>query len=245
MQTPSSKTPIFRCLAVTRYSARMLGKFATNQALTALGLQMTAAADALDAANTAYEDSKVAIIQTRVDVKYADFVSDTEVGNLLLRATLADGKPKGPIYQILAPEGKTPLVRPFGQKQVDALADLEGRINATAGIWADHVKEAAVVHALRTDYETALAARDAAWQKAKNLRVARNVARDQFVTTYLHITLEVKQLFPKDERMQDLYFDVVERDANEPDADPAAAPADPTAPAAPPAPAGGTGATGP
>jgi hypothetical protein len=59
----------------------------------------------------------------------------------------------------------------------------------------------------------------AADRAAKKLRVARNVAKDQFVTAYVHITLEVKQLFPRDPRMQDLFFDDVEKDQNEPEAE--------------------------
>lgn len=243
MQTPNSKTPISRCLALARYSARMLGKFTSTPALVTLGQQMTGAADLLSASNAAYEDSKVAVIQARVDVKYVDFASDNGVESLLLRAKLADGKNKGTIHQVLAPDGKVPLVKPFGQKQVDALSDLEGRLKAASALWADADKELTTISALKADYKLALEGRDAAWQKARDLRVARNVARDKFITDYVHITLAVKQLFPKDTRMQDLFFDEVERDQNEPEAEetPAGGPTGP----GPSGPQGPTGPTGP
>lgn len=223
MQTPNSKTPIPRCLALAHYAAWMLGKFASNSDLVALSQQMTAAADALEAASTAYEDSKRAIIRARVDVKYADFLSDSEVQNLLRRAELADGKSGGPIYRVLAPDGKTPLIKPFGQSQVDVLEDLKGRIEAATPLWADAPKELGTVQKIQTDYSTAITTRTTAWNTAKKLRVARNVAKDQFVTAYVHITLEVKQLFPRDPRMQDLFFDEVEKDQNEPEAEAGAA----------------------
>lgn len=221
MQTPNKKTAIPRCLALASYSARMMSKFPSNQVLVGLGVKITAAAGLLHQANLAYEASKQAIIEARVEVKYIDFFGDDETHKLLRRAELADGgKPGGPIHTALAPKGKTPLVKPFGQSQVAVLKDLEGRIQATAAMWPEAAGEQAAVQKIREDYEGALGARDAAWQSARNLRVARNVARDQFVLAYVDATLEVKQLFPRDSRMQELFFDEVEKDQNEPEASP-------------------------
>lgn len=255
MQTPNSKTTILRCLNLAYYAARMLGKFTAQQELLDLSKGLTDGSDALSKASTIYEASKVAIIQARVDVRYIDWFGDTAISQLLLRAELADGKANGPIYLTLAPAGKTPLVKPFGLAQVQALKDLEGRIKATFTIWPEGPAELAKIQQVRQDYEVALATRDAAWQSAKDLRVLRNVARDQFVILYVNTTLDVKKFYPKDGRMQDLFFDEVEKDQNEPDPEPAAAGAGtpgataasgPSGPAAGPTGAtGATGATGP
>jgi hypothetical protein len=232
MQTPNSKTTILRCLNLAYYAARMLGKFTAQQELLDLSKGLTDGSDALSKASTIYEASKVAIIQARVDVRYIDWSGDAAVSQLLLRAQLADGKANGPIYTLLAPEGKTPLVKPFGQTQVQALKDLEGRIKATFNIWPEAPNELTKIQQIRQDYEVVLATRDTAWQAAKDLRVLRNVARDQFVILYVNTTLDVKKLYPKDVRMQDLFFDEVEKDQNEPDPEPTAG-------------AGATGASGP
>ncbi len=217
MQTPNIKTTIPRCLALASYTGRMLGKVSAKPALAPLAQQIADSANALEQANTAYEQSKRAIIYARVDVKYIDFAADGESLNVVRRAELADGRANGPIAKLVAPDGRAALVKPFGQKQVDVLKDLEGRLQAASGLWADAAAEQSKVHAIRIDYEASLAARDQAWQAAKNLRVVRNVAKAKFVAAYVDATLEVKQLFPGDARMQELFFDEVEKDANEPE----------------------------
>src|SRR4051812_47021626 len=119
MQNPTIKTPISRCLQLGRYSARMLGKLPQNQLLTACALKMSHIGATLDTASQAYEQSKLGIIDARVDVKYVDLTTDTEIQSFLRRVETADNKAGGPLFSIIAPEGKTALVKPFGQKQLD------------------------------------------------------------------------------------------------------------------------------
>ncbi|APR77741.1 Hypothetical protein A7982_03088 [Minicystis rosea] len=168
--------------------------------------------EALDEAHRAYEASAITIVQARVDVKFADYFSDTEIKQLLRRAELADGRAGGPIYKAIAPEGQTALIRPFGQKQVDILVDLEGILHALAATWPGAAQEEAVVKGLRTSYEAALQSRTETWQKARDLRAARNVAKLAFVKGYTEISLGVKALFVHDKKMVDLLFDDVESD---------------------------------
>lgn len=76
MQLPTTKTPVSKCLDLAGYSTRMLARFPANPALAPLGAKMASVAQALSSAQTAYADAVKAILATRVDVKYENFVSD-------------------------------------------------------------------------------------------------------------------------------------------------------------------------
>lgn len=227
MQNPTTKTPILRCLQLGRYASRMLGKFSKAPDLVPLAAKMTEITAPLDKASKAYEDAKGAIVEARVDVKFADHITDAELQNFIRRIELADGKAAGPLFKVIAPEGKTALVKPFGQKQLDVLVDLLGKLNALAPTWAGAAQEITTFEGLRQSYKDALTARDAAWQTARNLRVARNLAKEAFIAGYLETSFKVKALYPQDRKMQDLFFDEVENEVEKDlgdDADAAGAP---------------------
>ncbi|MEO5728240.1 MAG: hypothetical protein ABI134_13255 [Byssovorax sp.] len=190
---------------------------------------MSAISATLEKENQAYEQSKLVIIDARVDVKFIDLTTDAEIQNHLRRVEIADNKAGGPLFKNVAPEGKTALVKPFGQKQLDALNDLVGRLNALAPTWPAAAQESATIDGLAKSYKAALDSRDNAWQSARNLRIARNLAKQAFITGYLEISFGVKALYPQDKKMQDLFFDEVENEVEkdlgeepEPEAAPAA-----------------------
>lgn len=190
----------------------MLGKFPKVSELVAFAAKMTAATAALEGAKLAFESSAMAIVEARVDVRYIDMITDSELLNLIRRVELADGKAGGRIFKLIAPEGKTALVKPFGQSQVKVLVDTCGVLNELKPTWAGAAQEWTLVDGLRDQYDTALKGRDAAWQSARNLRVARNLAREAFIKAYLEISYGVKALYPDDKKMQDLFFDDVSND---------------------------------
>jgi hypothetical protein len=167
-------------------------------------------------------------------VRFIDLFTDTELQSLLRRVETADGKAGGPLFKVVAPEGKTALVKPFGQKQLDVLVDLIGTLTALAATWPGAAQEIAVLEGLAKSYKAALDDRDSAWQSARNLRIARNLAKQAFLTGYLEISFSVKALYAQDKKMPDLFFDdvsnEVEKDiGEEPPVE--AAPAVPAAPA--------------
>jgi hypothetical protein len=214
----------------------MLGKLPQNPSLSAFALKMSDISSALDNGNQAYEQSKLGIIDARVDVTYVDLTTDSEIQSFLRRVETADNKAGGPLFTIIAPEGKTALVKPFGQKQLDVLVKLTGTLKAMAGTWPGAAQEMPVLQDLAKSYQAALEYRDTAWQSARHLRIARDLAKQAFLTAYLEISFGVKALFPQDKKMQDLFFDdvenVIEKDIGaEPavDAAPAAPAADPPA----------------
>lgn len=209
MQNPTMKTPIPRCLHLGRYSARMLGKFPQVAELVTFTAKMNAITATLDSAFQTYEESKLAIVAARVDVRFADHTTDIELKNLIRRVELADGKAGGPLFSILVPDGKSALVKPFGQSQLDVLVDLAGALATLVSTWPGAAQEGLTVNGLRETYQTAIDGRTAAWKNARNLRLARNIAKQAFITGYLEISFGVKSLYPTDKAMQDLFFDDV------------------------------------
>ena len=242
MQNPTIKTPIPRCSQLGRYSARMLGKLPQNSSLTAYAQKMSEISATLDKASQAYEQSKLGIIDARVDVKYVDLTTDTEIQSFLRRVETADNKAGGPLFTIVAPEGKTALVKPFGQKQLDVLVNLQGTLKAMAATWPAAAQELTVIESLAKSYKAALDNRDGAWQSARDLRIARNLAKQAFLTGYVEISFGVKAQYPQDRKMQDLFFDEVENEVEkdlgeEAPAEPAPAAPGVVAPAGPSTPA--------
>jgi hypothetical protein len=209
----------------------MLGKLPQNPPLAGFAQKMGDLSATLDTASQAYEQSKLGIIDARVDVKFVDLTTDTEIQSFLRRVETADNKAGGPLFTIVAPEGKTALVKPFGQKQLDVLVNLMGTLKAMAATWAPAAQEITVLDGLAKSYKAALDSRDAAWQNARDLRIARNLAKQAFITGYVEISFSVKALYPQDKKMQDLFFDDVDNEV-EKDIGAEPAPAPEPAPAA-------------
>lgn len=232
MQNPTIKTPIPRCLQLGRYAARMLSKLPQNPPLAAYAQKMSDSAATLDKENQAYEQAKLAIIDTRVDVRFVDLSTDADIQSFIRRVETADNKAGGPLFKTIAPEGKSALVRPFGQKQLDVLVNLGGTLKALGATWPAAAQETTTIDGLAKTYKAALDARDGAWQTARDRRIARNLAKQAFITAYVEISFSVKALYPQDKKMQDLFFDdvdnEVEKDLGE-EPEPQAAPASPSA----------------
>ncbi|MDC3985014.1 hypothetical protein [Polyangium jinanense] len=202
-------TPVSKCGDLAAYAARMLGKFTNQATLLALGLEMTAAAAELHAAQAVYEQAVRDILPARVDVKYENYVSDRRIRVTQQKAEMADGKRGGRIAAIAFPEGSAPITRLVGASQVQAMVDLEGRLAAAQALWPDASAEKEAIAQHREHYDNALIARKNAGQHARNMRAARNAAKDKFIHKYVEIMSRVEAEFPKDRATQDLFFDEV------------------------------------
>jgi hypothetical protein len=209
MQSPTSNTPVSKCLDLAAYAARMLGKFPQNAVLAGLAAKMEGSAAELSATQAAYQLAVRDILPARVDVKYENHVSDRRIRMTQQKAEMADGKRGGSIASSVFPEGSAPITRLVGKSQVDAMKNLEGRLDAAKALWPDAAAEKADIGDARDKYEKALQGRAAAGQKSRDLRAARNAAKEKFVTTYIEVMSRVEAEFPRDKVMQDLLFDEV------------------------------------
>ncbi|MRG91732.1 hypothetical protein [Polyangium spumosum] len=209
MQRPNRNTIPSKCLDLAGYSERMLGKFSPSIVLMALAAKMKAGAAALAASQQAYEQAVRDILPARVDVKYENFVSDRRVRLTQQKAEIADGRRGGPIATLLFPEGSAPITKLVGASQVKAMVDLEGRLDVAEASWPEAQAEKAEIEERRKQYEAALESRQLAAQKARNLRVARDAAKEAFLTMYVEVMSRVAAEFPRDKPTQDLFFDEV------------------------------------
>ncbi len=78
-------------------------------------------------------------------------------------------------------------------------------------IWAGAPVELAKVADHRVRYETALDAREQSKRIVEGARTNRNTAKERFVQLYAEIASLVKAEFPRDRRMQGLFFIDVHR----------------------------------
>ncbi len=209
MQAPTMNTPVSKCVELSTHAARMLGKFTHVPALLELAIKMTAAGAELSAGQVAYEDAVKAILPTRVDVKYENYVSDRRIRLVQQKVEIADGRRFGRIAGLVFPEGSSPITRLVGDSQTKAMQDLEGRLAAVVPLWPDAQSEWDAVALHREQYEKALSDRNSAGQAARDKRAARNAIKQQFITTYVEIMSRVEAEFPRDRVTQDLFFDEV------------------------------------
>ena len=238
MQLPTPKTPVSKCIALGMFAEGMFGEIPDNPVLAELSAAVGDVTAGLSTAQSTYAAAVLAIIPPRIKVKYADFISDKVVRSVQRAAETADGEKNGKIAAAVFPQGVTPIVRPSGQTQCDQMRALEGRLEAAQPIWPGAAAEKAKVAAERVKYEAALAARRTAMEAAATLRAKRDVAKEDFLDVYAAAAGRVKEQFPRNRVMQDLFFDrvvdaVVEDDdaeggdETEPAADPAIPPSPP------------------
>lgn len=212
MQTPTSKTPVSKCINLARFAETMFSKFPKNTVLTSLAGTLSGARQALTAAQLAYAEAVSEIVHARAEVRFADYSADRGVRSLMRNAEDTDGHRNGKIATALFPQGVTPVIKPVGATQVDAMRVLEGRLDAAKGAWDKAIAMKTEITTLRTQYEAALEQRKTAAQKASDARAARDAAKEDFLDVYAEVAARVKAEHPRDRRMQDLFFDTVSSD---------------------------------
>ncbi len=225
METPTSNTPVAKCLALATYAYQMMTKYATtNVVLLQLASKMAVARDGLASAEDTYSESEANLLPIRVNVRFADHESDECIKQRKRTAEFADGETHGPYAVHLFPNGTTPLTRPFGAAQIKEMRDLEGRYDVLISRWPDAQTEKDKLSAHRQRYEQALQERTDAEQSTANAKVARDSAKEDFLDVYAEVANRVRSLFPRNKKKQDLFFDtVVQRPAAENDVEEAVA----------------------
>lgn len=209
MQAPASKTSVDRCVELALFSGQMLSRFPQSPVLSQLAARMNMAGAVLDEVHLKYIALVKAIIRARVDVRFADWFADNAVRMAQRAAELADGKVGGVIASRLYPDGITPIIKPIGATQVTEMRDLEGRYDAITAIWPQAPAEKDKLVAARKMYEEALSARREGLQSASDARTARDLTKEDFLSIYAEIIARVKAEYPRDRKMQDLFFDEV------------------------------------
>jgi hypothetical protein len=212
MQLPSQSTPIARCETTSLYTQGALRQYPTIiETPPDVAARLASLADALEngtltllMSQDEYRKAVLALIPLRFGVKIIDFKADAVVRSVK-RAADDAGKE---ISEAIFPNGMTPIIRPVGQTQVEALRGLEGRIAAVSR-WSEWEANLARVVGVRTEYETALTQRKEAMIAAAAKRAVRNAAKGDFLDLFASIAGAVREVFPRDRKRQDVFFDVL------------------------------------
>lgn len=234
MQLPDANTPISRCDGLSRYTQAALKRYGevfdasadVKAKLGALAASLGASTDALNAAQDAYRKSVLGIVGARVELKLVDLKVDEIVRSVKRSADDAGADISAAVF----PGGVTPIIKPVGPAEVDALAALDARILA-ASKWSAKDAQHARIAAAQTEYKAALDARKTGMGEAAGRRALRDAAREDFLDTYAAVAAGVRGLFPRDRARLDVFFDVI-RAARAAD-DATDEPDDPTGPDAP------------
>jgi hypothetical protein len=206
MIMPNKKTPVARCQELGLYTEQMLGKFPDNPRLAALAGRMRAGNGALEAAEVALQSELRALMRLRIDVDFENYLSDRRVRRTRMVVEMHDGRRRGRIAAAILPDGSLDFSRIQGQKQIEAMRLLEARLAAAHDIWPEAVNELEDIARHRMRYATAVEARDAGVQRVKDLRQARDAAKERFLHLYAEIVSLVGAEFPLDRVTQELFF---------------------------------------
>lgn len=207
MQKPSSATPVDRCLSLAAYfetaTARYGDLFAPEKTIRA---QLAALAKSLHAAaaelSTTQSDAlklAAATIGPRVEVKLVDLKADGIVRSVQRLATEAG------VVDSVFPDGVSPIVKPIGQGEVDAITSLVARLKASK--WEDRNAQAKRLTDVQAEYTSALEKRRAAAVALGQSRAIRDTAKEDFLDEYARAIAGVQSLFPRDRATQDIFFD--------------------------------------
>jgi hypothetical protein len=202
MQAPSKTTPTAVCFRLSLYHRKMLERFAEHQALLA---RIGTAESQYRSTHDDYESAVLALVETRVRVRIADYFADQRAKLLELAARGADGGRAGPITKKLFPEGLRTIVQPVGPSEVTELRKLEVRLNNAGGpLAAEHLPALVKV---REEYEAALAERHDGLARVGAKRELRNAAKGIWLDMYSRNQGAVREAYPRDKAMQNLFFD--------------------------------------
>ena len=213
MQTPDRTTPIDRCASLSLYTESVIAQFGETftpspEAATQLPLLSDVLATSrgtLTLTQSAYLTAVLQCIAPRVAVMLIDMRADSVVRSAKRGADDA-GKD---VALAVFPDGVSPIIRPIGQSEVNALLALEGRLHAAIPRWPEAATWQERIATVRARYETALSNRASALNEAASKRAVRNAARESFLDTYASAAAQIKALFPRDKTMQDIFFDEV------------------------------------
>ncbi|HWN70145.1 MAG TPA: hypothetical protein VNM90_21045 [Haliangium sp.] len=208
MQTLTKKTPVPVCLSAAGFTIRMMTKYPESPTMTELAPRLGAGRTELAQSERAVADAEEALMLARVDVMFEDHASDRYLRRLQNQAQSADGHKGGRISTTLFPDGLSEITRRQGPTQVKRMRELEGRLEPLT-TWPEAMTHLAGLIVRRTSYEGALDARTEAERVLTRARATRDAAKERFLDLYAEIAGRIASEFPRNRRMQDLFFDTI------------------------------------
>jgi hypothetical protein len=206
MQLPSKRTPVRKCVAAAGFSCRMLAKHGEDPRLAELGLRFEGGRTELIQSERRLLDSEDHLNLVRVDVMFEDYSSDVFLRRLMARAEAEDGRKGGKLSKLLFPDGLQDITKRKNAAQVERMRQLEARL-AEVQDWDEAAGLATELGGYRGRYEVALGVRLEAERQVVTERARRDATKERFLDLYAEIAAQIRSIFPRDRRMQDLFFD--------------------------------------
>lgn len=208
MEVLSMRTPTRRCMALAGFTSQMMMMYEDNPRVVEYGIRLAAGRAALGTAERELVEAEERLMLVRVTVKFVDYLTDTWLRRLHGQAQIVDGHKSGRLTTRLFPDGLAEITRRMGAVQVDRLLGLEARLQATQD-WAEASAQLAALIQHRTRYEATLTDRSAAEHAVVTARANRDAVKERLVDLYAGLAGQIRGEFPRDRRMQNLFFEAV------------------------------------
>lgn len=208
MQLLNKKTPVETCKSQVGYTGRMLAKHGDNPRLAQMSARCEGARGDLSAAERALVDAEERLMLVRVDVGFEDYSSDQWLRRLFHQGQMVDGQKNGRLTTRLFPDGLQEIIKRQGPSQVKRMEDLEDRLAAIQD-WPEAPAQRESLRVQRTRYQAALDSRHAAEREVASARATRDAAKERLLDLFAEIAGLVRSEFPRNRRMQNLFFDTL------------------------------------
>ncbi len=152
------------------------------------------------------------LLEARQDLRFAEHDAEQAIRRFSREVEIADGGRRGPLAQALIPDGITPLIAPFGAKQLELLRGLVERVEKSRAPGVDGVRteELPKLKAALTALETAVDAYESARRAYLAAFGDELAVRDEHRLAVERLMGQVRAIFPGDRKRQDLVFPDVE-----------------------------------
>jgi hypothetical protein len=185
-----------------------LAACARDQATQGLGTAFKPAHDALDTARIRREQAEDALVEPRMQARFAETALELVLRDIAAKAHDFDRKASGDlVFKAIFPNGLDAEVRPRGAGQLTAAMAFRGRLDVQASA-------APVKALLLKDLDAALDTLGSALESRRMgenalglARAAEDGARETFVANYDSNAGAIRQMFPRNRARQALYFD--------------------------------------
>jgi hypothetical protein len=162
----------------------------------------------LQTAADARVQAEKAMTDLHVGVSFTEDAVERAIRQASLLAHAVDNNAtSGPAYKALFPDGLDAELRPIGASQVAAAITLRERLDTQPAAVKVKAQVMDGFDKALSAFRSALEAREAGETKVSQARAVELAARERFVSAYDSNIGALRQMFPRDRRQQNLYFD--------------------------------------
>lgn len=199
-------------LAVTHLSLALQHVPESTPALKERAASLDTLANNLKSAQKAVDDAALLQSKPRFLVKLRNYQTDITIRSFSKHLDAAGFGRKSDVWQALFPDNLTAALRPSGESQLAVLAHLKTILQSRSSVWTESGTWLDKLTAEHTALATALKERSDAALQLKSLRDVRNQAKQTIIAEYIRLSGAIKEAFPTDKDLQEVFFDSLDSD---------------------------------